>query len=216
LTDARAFAPATERNRAAILEVLREIAPTAGTALEVASGTGEHAHYFARHLPDLVFQPSDPDPAARESIGAWSRHEGLANVLPPLDLSAQAAAWPLEDSAAPFGLMLAINMIHISPWPSCEGLMSGAARHLRAGGALYLYGPYKRGGRHTAESNQAFDRWLRDQNDAWGVRDLEAVIDCAAARGLRFERVVEMPANNLSVIFRQGDPTRGPEGGGAG
>jgi hypothetical protein len=189
-------APATERNREPILAVLREVLPPAGTVLEVSSGTGQHAAFFATQLPQLIWQPSDPDPVSRASIAAWT--EGLANVQPPLDLDVTRRPWPVERADA----ILNINMIHIAPWRACEALMEGAAELLPAGGVLHLYGPYQRDGRHTAPSNAAFDQSLRARDPAWGVRDLDDVARAAARCGLALERVVEMPANNLSVVFR--------------
>jgi hypothetical protein len=200
--DARRYAPATSRNREAILAVLRETLPRGGTVLEIASGSGEHVCAFAAALPHLVFQPSDPDESSRESIAAWTRAEALSNVLPPQALNVESDDWanPLDRPTA----ILNINMIHISPWEACRGLMRGAGQLLEPGSALYLYGPYQRSGRHTAPSNEDFDRSLRERDSRWGVRDLDDVVDCAAEHGLLLERTVEMPANNLSVILRAG------------
>ncbi|MCA0301775.1 MAG: class I SAM-dependent methyltransferase [Proteobacteria bacterium] len=192
-------APAAARNRQPILEVLRTRLPDRGLVLEVASGTGEHAVHFAAALPGLVFQPSDPDAAARASIDAWGTDSGLPNLRPALALDASAAGWPIAAADA----VLCCNMIHISPWASTVGLVGGAARVLPSGGLLYLYGPYRRGGRHTAPSNEAFDADLRRRNPAWGVRDLEAVAALATEAGFDPPEVVEMPANNLSVVFRR-------------
>jgi len=192
-------APAAARNRQPILEVLRTCLPDRGLVLEVASGTGEHAVHFAAALPGLVFQPSDPDAAARASIDAWGTDSGLPNLRPALALDASAAGWPIAAADA----VLCCNMIHISPWASTVGLVGGAARVLPSGGLLYLYGPYRRGGRHTAPSNEAFDADLRRRNPAWGVRDLEAVAALATEAGFDPPEVVEMPANNLSVVFRR-------------
>lgn len=192
-------APAAARNRQPILEVLRTRLPDRGLVLEVASGTGEHAVHFAAALPGLVFQPSDPDAAARASIDAWGTDSGLPNLRPALALDASAEDWPIAAADA----VLCCNMIHISPWASTVGLVGGAARLLPPGGLLYLYGPYRRGGRHTAPSNEAFDSDLRRRNPAWGVRDLEAVAALAADAGFDPPEVVEMPANNLSVVFRR-------------
>jgi SAM-dependent methyltransferase len=196
--DARLYAPATARNRAPILDVLRRHLPPRGLILEVASGSGEHVAHFAHAFPDLLFQPSDPDPDARASIDAWRADLALANVRPAMALDAAAEVWPIDAADA----VLCINMIHIAPWAAVEGLMRGAARVLPPGGVLYLYGPYKRGGRHTAPSNEAFDRSLRLQNPDWGVRDLEAVADLAAAHGFSSPAIDQMPANNLSLVFR--------------
>jgi SAM-dependent methyltransferase len=198
MTDARLYAPAALRNRDPIQAVLADVLPAAGTVLEVASGTGEHAAHLAQAFPRLRWQPSDPDPTARASIAAWGAALGLANLAPPLALDAALPSWPIEQADA----VLCINMIHISPWAATEGLVSGAARLLPPGGLLYLYGPYRRGGAHTADSNAEFDRSLRGRNPAWGVRDLEAVADLAAAHGFSPPEVTAMPANNLSVIFR--------------
>jgi SAM-dependent methyltransferase len=197
MTDDRQYAPATERNRAPILEVLRRALPSQGSVLEIASGTGEHAAFFAPHFPRLVWQPSDADPAARASIAAWTA--GMDNVRVPLALDAASSAWPLAAADA----VLCINMIHIAPWPATEGLVAGAARLLPVGGLLFLYGPYQRDGRHTAPSNAAFDASLRARDPAWGVRDLGDVSALATQAGFRLAEVVEMPANNLSVLFRR-------------
>ena len=198
--DARRYAPATTRNREPILAVLRRVLPAEGTVLEIASGTGEHAVHFARALPGLVWQPSDRDPDLRASVAAWTRAEGVANIRAPLALDVTDDPWPIARADA----VVCINMIHISPWAATEGLMRGAAAILPAGGVLYLYGPYKRGGQHTAPSNAAFDASLRAQNPAWGVRDLDDVAAAASRAGLALDEIVEMPANNLSVIFRRG------------
>jgi SAM-dependent methyltransferase len=197
--DPRLFFPATARNRAPILDVLRRHLPARGVVLETASGSGEHVAWFAPHFPDLVFQPSDPDPAARASIDAWAAASGAANIRPALALDAAAPSWPIEAADA----VLAINMIHIAPWAAAEGLVAGAARVLRPGGVLYLYGPYRRAGRHTAPSNAEFDAGLRARDPRWGVRDLEAVAALAAAAGFDPPAVEAMPANNLSLIFRR-------------
>ncbi len=199
MIDARRFAPAVARNRDAILGVLERHLPPRGLVLEVASGTGEHAVHFAQHLgPDLIFQPSDPKPEARASIDAWTAAAGAANVRHAIALDAAMPDWPLERADA----ILCINMVHISPWNATEGLMRGAARILPAGGLLYLYGPYRRSGQHTAPSNASFDADLRQQNPAWGVRDIEAVIELAVAHGFSAPEIEDMPANNLSLSFR--------------
>jgi SAM-dependent methyltransferase len=201
MADRRRSAPAAQRNRDAILAVLAEHLPRRGLVLEVASGSGEHAVHFATHLPHLDFQPSDPDPAARASIDAWSAEAGLANLRFALDLDAAREPWPIRTAAA----LLCINMAHIAPWPAVCGLMSGAGRILGPGGVLYLYGPYKRDGQHTAPSNAAFDETLRARNAAWGVRDLEAVAAEAAANGFAPPIVIPMPANNFSLVFCRHD-----------
>jgi SAM-dependent methyltransferase len=199
MTDHRQQAPAAARNRDPILAVLRGVLPEAGTVLEIASGTGEHSLHFAAALPGLVFQPSDPNPEARSSIAAWAAASGLANLRPPLALDAAAPSWPVTAADA----VLCINMIHISPWAATEGLMRGAAAILPPGGPLYLYGPYRRAGVATAPSNEAFDRDLRGRDPAWGLRELETVAALAATEGFSGPAVTEMPANNLSVVFRR-------------
>lgn len=197
--DARRSAPAALRNREPILDILRESLPASGLVLEVASGTGEHAVHIARHLPHLLWQPSDPLPEARQSIAAWGRSEGLANLLPPLDLDAAQDIWPIDHANA----IVCINMVHISPWEATLGLMRGAGRILPAGGMLYLYGPYRFGTRPLEPGNAAFDADLRARDPRWGLREVEGVVACARAQGLAFERSVDMPANNLSLIFRK-------------
>lgn len=199
MPDHRQQAPAAARNRDPILAVLRGVLPETGTVLEIASGTGEHSLHFAAALPGLVFQPSDPNPEARSSIAAWAAASGLANLRPPLALDAAAPSWPVTAADA----VLCINMIHISPWAATEGLMRGAAAILPPGGPLYLYGPYRRAGVATVPSNEAFDRDLRQRDPAWGLRELEAVAALADAAGFSGPAVTEMPANNLSVVFRR-------------
>ena len=198
----RRQAPAAERNRGPILDVLRTCLPGEGLVLEVASGTGEHATHFAMALKSLDFQPSDPDPDQRASIDDWVRTLALANVRPALDLDATAESWPVERADA----VICINMIHISPWEAAVGLMRGAARVLPANGILYLYGPYHRGGRPTSPGNETFDRSLRQRDASWGVRHLEEVTGLAARHGFGTPEIVEMPANNLSLIFRRDSP----------
>jgi hypothetical protein len=195
-------APATERNRDAIAAVLREVLPESGTVLEIASGSGEHAVYFAELFPDWLWQPTDPDPDALESIGAWRAEAGMHNLLEPIWLDASAKRWTVSAADA----ILCINMAHISPWGATVGLMRGAGRALSAGDPLILYGPYRRAGMATAPSNQAFDQSLKARNPAWGLRDLEAVQAEAAGQGLGFERLYEMPANNLTLVFRKAEP----------
>ncbi|HEV2678289.1 MAG TPA: DUF938 domain-containing protein [Aliidongia sp.] len=197
--DPRRFAPATERNRAPILELLTRVLPPAGLVLEIASGTGEHAAFFARRLPHLSWQPTDIDAAARASIVAWTAEAGLDNVRPPLALDAAQSNWPIDRADA----IVAVNMIHIAPWAAAVGLLGGAARILAVGAPLILYGPFKRDGRHTAPSNEAFDQNLRRQDPSWGVRDLETVVETAHAAGLALTETAPMPANNLGLVFRR-------------
>ena len=195
----RRQAPAAARNRQPILDVLRPRLPAQGLVLEVASGSGEHVIHFAEALPDLVFQPSDPSPEARASIDDWVQMLALGNVRPALPLDAAGNVWPLERADA----VLCCNMIHIAPWEAAVGLIAGAGHILPKDGMLYLYGPYRRGGRHTAPSNEAFDLDLRRRDAAWGVRDLEAVASLAEARGFGVPEIIDMPANNLSLVFKR-------------
>lgn len=195
----RRIAPAAERNREPILEVLRRVLPAAGTILEIASGTGQHARHFAAANPAWTWQPSDPDPSARRSIAAWKVEAGLPNLRDPLELDVRQADWGFDHADA----VVCINMIHIAPWQAAEALFAGAARLLPAGGVLYLYGPYRRDGQHTSPSNAIFDEQLRGSDASWGVRDIEAVIALGDSVGLRFEEAVPMPANNFSVVFRK-------------
>jgi hypothetical protein len=190
---------AAQRNRDPILSILRDLLAEAKLVLEIASGAGDHAFHFARHMPALHWQPSDASPVARALIRSLIAAEGLANVLPPLELDAAADAWPIDRADA----LVCINMVHISPWAATEGLMRGAARMLGAGQPLYFYGPYRRPGRALEPSNAAFDADLKRRDPRWGLRELDAVVACAETNELALERVVEMPANNLSVIFRR-------------
>lgn len=199
MTDQRQFAPAAARNRDPILDVLKDVLLDTGLVLEVASGTGEHAIHFARALPGLTWQPSDPSEVARASIDAWVSGEGLGNVRRAIALDASAGQWLVTQCDA----IVCINMIHITPWEATEGLMRGAGRVLPSGAPLFLYGPYRRTGHPVEPSNAAFDENLKSRDPRWGLRLLEDVADCAAQSGLELERVVEMPANNLSVVFRR-------------
>jgi SAM-dependent methyltransferase len=192
-------APAVARNREPILAVLRRVLPERGLVLEIASGSGEHAVYFAAALPHLTWQPSDPDPEARDSIAAYRAAAQLPNLLPPLALDAASPNWPVAQS----DMIVSINMIHIAPWVAAEGLMAGAERLLAAGGVLFLYGPFREHGQHTAPSNAAFDESLRSRNREWGVRDLDEVAALASRHGFALKERVAMPANNLSVVFRR-------------
>jgi hypothetical protein len=196
--------PSAERNREPIAAVLRRCLPATGAVLEIASGTGEHVAWFATQFPGLVFQPSDPGRAQRGSIAAWITAAGVATIRPPLALDVAASDWERNaDIPRPLAAILCINMIHISPWAATLGLTRGAGHLLADGGVLFLYGAYKRGGRHTAPSNAAFDASLRAQHPDWGVRDLETVTAEADRAGFALDEVVEMPANNVSVIFRR-------------
>lgn len=190
-------APATLRNRDAIVEVLARVLPPSGTVLEIASGSGEHAAYFAGKLPHLSWQPSDDDDAACASIEAYRVEAQLPNLRAPLRIDAREGDWGIARADA----VVSINMIHIAPWSACQGLMRGAARVLPQGGVLYLYGPFRRDGAHTSPSNAGFDEGLRARDPAWGVRDLGEVTREAEAHGAARVEVIEMPANNLSVVF---------------
>ena len=203
MNDQRRFAPATARNREPILEVLRRVVPPGANVLEIASGTGEHAVFLAPRLQVASWQPSDPDAESRRSIDAWRAHTKAERVLPALDLDVTFQPWPPLQGAP--DVVTTVNMIHISPWTACEALFEGAAGLLAPGKILYLYGPYRRGGAHTAPSNETFDASLRSRNPEWGVRDLEEVEKVAVGRGFALREVVEMPANNLSVIFERRD-----------
>jgi hypothetical protein len=167
--------------------------------LEIASGTGEHAVHFARAFPDLLWQPSDPDPTALRSIRAWSAEASLANLQPPVELDVRADRWPVDETAA----ILCINMVHISPWSATEGLVRGAGRLLASGAPLYLYGPYLQSDVPTAPSNLAFDASLRARDPEWGLRRLDTVVALAGRHGFSLDAVVTMPANNLSVVLRK-------------
>ncbi|CAN5197398.1 DUF938 domain-containing protein [soil metagenome] len=199
MTDGRLEYPATLRNRDAILSVLRGALPASGLVLEIASGSGEHVVHFAKAFPGLTFQPSDPEDAALQSITAWTQDSGLTNLRPPVMLDASSDHWPVTAADA----VLCINMIHIAPWRAARGLFRGAAKLLHTGVPLYLYGPYRRAGVVTAPSNEAFDASLQSRNAEWGLRDLEAVADLARSTGFSAPVVTEMPANNLSVVFRR-------------
>jgi hypothetical protein len=207
------YAPATLRNRGPIEDVLRELLPDRGTVLEIASGSGEHAVHFAAAFPGILWQPSDADPDCLASITAWSEEAALPNLRSPVALDVRATPWPGlagEDMragdmrAGGIDAVISINMIHIAPWECCLGLMAGAAAALKEGGFLLLYGPFKLDGRHTAPSNAAFDDQLRARDPSFGVRDAAEVATVAAAQGLTEEKRVAMPANNLSIVFRQG------------
>jgi len=192
-------AGATDRNRGPILDILRDVLPSSGLVLEIASGTGQHAAFFAPAFPGLRWQPSDASAPHLESIRAWSAASGAQNLAPPLLLDVEREPWPVAHADA----ILNINMIHIAPWSAAEALFQGAARRLPPAGLLYLYGPFKRGGQHTAESNQRFDERLRGDDSRWGVRDLDDVTALASSAGFDEPVVIPMPANNLSLVLRR-------------
>jgi len=204
--DGRLDAAAFHRNHQPIWAVLQPfLAGKSGDVVEAGSGTGQHVVEFARHTPEITWWPSDLNEQHLKSIDAWRAHAGLSNIRPPLRIDLADPAWcpELHDGNGP-GKLLAVfcaNVIHIAPWRVAEGLVAGAGRLLRADGRLFLYGPFKRGGKHTAVSNAVFDSSLRDNNSEWGVRDVEAVEQLAAAAGLALIEIAEMPANNLVLVF---------------
>ena len=201
------YSPSSARNRDAIRDVLLEIFPKTGAILEIGGGTGEHAVHFARAMPGLIWRTGDPDDASRMSIAAWIAETGLANLQGPHAIDVTADDWAGMQSGenfAPFDGLLSITMIHIAPFAAAQGLFAGAQRYLRQDGALVLYGPFSRNGSHTAPSNEAFNTSLKARNPAWGVRDVEHdLAPLAQKHALQLERVVEMPANNLTLAFRK-------------
>ena len=201
--DARQYASATQRNRQPILEVLLQVLPTQGNILEIASGTGEHAIFFAPRLSPRQWIPSEPNPMLRASIAAWRDKFPAENLHSPLDIDASQEKWSIEAQEIEIQAIVNINMIHISPWRTCLGLMAGADRILSPGGILYLYGPFKRNGKHTAPSNQAFDQSLQASNPEWGVRDITEVAEVAGNHGLELQEIISMPANNFSVVWQK-------------
>jgi SAM-dependent methyltransferase len=198
-TDPRMFHPHVERNREPILAVLKRLLPARALVLEMASGSGEHAAFFAKALQGASWLPSDIDPKALASIAAFRAEAAVPNLLAPVRLDATAEVWPVKRVNA----IVCCNMIHIAPWAACQGLIAGAGRVLQPGGILFLYGPFKIDGHHTARSNQEFDAWLRGQNPEWGIRDIGDVRALATEHGLTLAETVPMPANNLSVVFRR-------------
>lgn len=191
--------PSAERNKGPILDVLARVLPPSGLVLEIASGTGQHVVHFAKALPGLTWQPSDADAELRESVALRVREEALANVNDPVDLDVGKHPWPLQKADA----VLAINLIHVAPWSATPALFEGAQDLLSTGQVLFLYGPYRRFGRHTSESNERFDHDLRAHDPAWGLRDMEAVSDAAASAGFLHAETIEMPANNFSLVFKR-------------
>jgi hypothetical protein len=210
--DAKQYAPATQRNRQSILSVLQQHLPPTGTVLEIASGTGEHAAFFAPHLAPRLWLPSDIGEIQLKSIEAWREDALPPTLLKPIYLNVMEKDWPQQivqslsaqgDPTNILSAIVSINMVHIAPWAATKGLLWGSECLLPKGGILYLYGPYQRGGKHTAPSNEAFDQMLQSQNPDWGVRALEAVIDLAAQHQLCWREIIPMPANNFSVIFER-------------
>jgi len=199
--------PAAERNRAPILARLQALLPPAGRALEIASGTGQHAAHFAAALPGWAWQPTDADDALFSTIAGWSRAAGASNVLPPRRLDVREGDWPSDGGprfGTPFDLVFAANLLHISPWACCTGLMQGAARHLSPAGLLVTYGPYLEDDVPTAPGNLAFDADLRARDPAWGLRRLADVAQEAGRAGLALRERHAMPANNLLLVFSRG------------
>jgi len=197
--DGKWFIAAAERNKGPILDVLARVLPGQGVVLEIASGTGQHIVHFAKALPDLAWQPSDPDPELREAIALRVQEQQLANVNPPIDLDVARLPWPLQTADA----VVCINMIHVAPWAATLALFEGAKTLLPTQHILLLYGPYRRFGLHTSKSNEQFDSDLRAKNPEWGLRDLEAVSEVAVSSGFVLAEIVEMPANNFSLIFKR-------------
>ncbi len=197
------YSPSAARNRDAIRDVVLEIMPSEGQILEIGGGTGEHGAHIAAAAPGLTWHSGDPDPASRASIAAWIKDAGLTNLKGPHAIDVTAEDWGVE-AGAPFDGLVSINMIHIAPFAAATGLFAGAGRLLKRGGVLFLYGPFSREGVHTAPSNEAFDASLKSRAARWGVRDLEHdLAPLAQKNALIREVIVEMPANNLCVVFRK-------------
>jgi SAM-dependent methyltransferase len=208
--DGRLDAAAFHRNHAPIWAVLQKfLAGKSGDVLEAGSGTGQHVVHFATHTPDITWWPSDLNERHLKSIEAWRAHTALPNIRPPLRVDLSDPAWcpQMHDGSGP-GELLAVfcaNVIHIAPWRVAEGLFAGAGRYLRSDGRLFLYGPFKRDGKHTAMSNAVFDTSLRQQDAEWGVRDIAEVEKLAAGVGLVLVETVQMPANNMILAFQRSD-----------
>lgn len=197
-SEARRHAPATLRNRDAITEILKIVLPTSGLVLEIASGSGEHIVHFAQAFPQLQWQPSDCEPSALRSIAAWAA-DASANIYPPVLIDVEQDAWAVMRADA----VLCINMLHISPWSACTALFRNAATLLRSDAPLFIYGPFVRHDVMTAQSNLAFDASLKARNPAWGLRDVADVDAVAAQFGFARSDLIEMPANNLSLVYRR-------------
>ncbi len=200
--DARQHAPATQRNVTFILEALTKILPRDGHILEIASGSGEHVIAFANALPNLTWQPSDPFAESRSSIDSWAEEITPPRIDPALDLDMLKQGWP-DLLPKPVNAIIAINMIHIAPWEACCGLMRGAGALLKKDELLYTYGPYRKNGLQTSESNQVFEAWLKTKHESYGIRDIKLVEEQAVLNGLALDQVIEMPAHNFSLIFKK-------------
>ena len=205
--DQRMFSPSAARNSAPILAVLKRVLPTHGSVLEIGCGTGEHAVRFAEAMPNITWHPSDPDADARTSTSSWISLAGLTNVLAPRDIDVCSGQWSIEQTGH-FDAIVSINMIHIAPWAASLGLFAGSGRLLHAGGLLLLYGPFLRDGAHNAPSNAAFDAALKERNPSWGVRDIADLVQVGEAAGLVLRETIEMPANNMLLVFARGVPER--------
>lgn len=197
--DNRPVSPSAERNKGPIADVLKRVLPDHGTVLEISSGTGQHVVHFAREMPGLIWQPSERDAPSLQWIRQWMAAEALPNIRPPLPLDVTDLPWPTEAAQA----IICLNMIHIAPWSATEGLMRGAGTVLGHDGILFLYGPYRQTAVPTSPSNEAFDSQLRARNPEWGLRTVEDVTRCAMSHGFGAPEIHEMPANNLSLIFRK-------------
>ena len=197
--DGKWFTPSAERNKDPILHLLTRVLPSRGVVLEIASGTGQHLIHFAKALSGLTWQPSDADAELRKSIALRIAEERLANVKTPIALDVMRRPWPLVAAEA----VVCINLIHVAPWSATQALFDGAKTLLPGGSVLFLYGPYRRFGQHTSPSNERFDSDLRAHDPEWGLRDMEDVSEVALARGFVLQEVVEMPANNFSLVFRR-------------
>jgi SAM-dependent methyltransferase len=199
LADGRLVSPSAERNKGPIAEILMRVLPAQGEVLEVSSGTGQHVRHFAQALPHIRWQPTERDPDSLKSIASWLGQPPPPNVNPPLGLDVYDASWPAHDVAG----VVCINMIHIAAPSAAEALMRGAGDVIAPGGILFLYGPYRRQGRHTSPSNEVFDARLKARDPEWGVRNLEDVVHLASIVGLELEQTHDMPANNLALVFRK-------------
>jgi SAM-dependent methyltransferase len=197
LTNELLTSAAAERNKDPILTVLESVLPASGSVLEIASGTGQHVCFFAQALPQIRWQPTEPDDASREAISTRLRESGLGNVAQPIALDVEEPHWPVHER---YDAVLCVNMIHISPWRATHALFRGAARVLAPRGLLVLYGPYLENGT-AVQSNLDFDASLKRRNAEWGLRDLDEVTRVAAGHGLQRQQIVRMPANNLTVVF---------------